>query len=56
MQNITKIAAVKNVTAIWKYDLTRTDICVLGGSFDIIAVIRTLAIKVTIQYLISQVN
>ena len=56
MQNITKIAAVENVTAIWEYDPTRTDNRVLGGSLDVITVIRTLAIKVTIQYLISQVN
>jgi len=56
MQNITKIAAVENATAIWEYDPTRTDNRVLGGSLDVIAAIRTLAIKVTIQSLISQVN
>ena len=56
MQNITKIAAVKNATVIWEYNPTRTDNRVLGGSLDVIAAICTLAIKVTIQYLISQVN
>jgi hypothetical protein len=52
MKNITKIAAVENATAIWEYDPTRADNRVLGGSLDVIAAIRTLAIKVTIQYLI----
>jgi hypothetical protein len=43
---ITKIAAVENTTAIWEYDPTRPDNRVLGGSLDVIAAIRTLAIKV----------
>jgi hypothetical protein len=47
MGHITKIAAVKNATAIWEYDPTREDNRVLGGSLDVIAAIRTLAIKVT---------
>ncbi|KIK04409.1 hypothetical protein K443DRAFT_93276, partial [Laccaria amethystina LaAM-08-1] len=46
MQNITKVAAVENATAIWEYDPTRTDNCVLGSSFDVIVAIRTLAIKI----------
>jgi hypothetical protein len=46
MSHITKIAAVENATAIWEYDPTRDDNRVLGGSLDIIAAIRTLAIKV----------
>jgi hypothetical protein len=45
MSHITKIAAVKNATAIWEYD---RDNRVLGGSLDVIAAIRTLAIKVSI--------
>jgi hypothetical protein len=44
---ITKIAAVENATAIWEYDPNRDDNRVLGGSLDVIAAIRTLAIKVT---------
>ena len=47
MGHITKIAAVENATAIWEYDPTREDNRVLGGSLDVIAAIRTLAIKVT---------
>lgn len=47
MSNITKIAAVENATAIWEYDPTRDDNHVLGGSLDVIAAIRTLAIKVS---------
>jgi hypothetical protein len=50
MSNITKIAAVENATAIWEYDPTRADNRVLGGSLDVIAAIRTLAIKVTILF------
>jgi hypothetical protein len=46
MSQITKIAAVENATAIWEYDPTRLDNRVLGGSLDVIAAIRTLAIKV----------
>ena len=46
--HITKIAAVKNTTAIWEYDPTQADNRVLGGSLDIISAIRTLAIKVSI--------
>lgn len=47
MGHITKIAAVENATAIWEYDPTREDNRVLGGSLDVIAAIRTLAIKVS---------
>ena len=49
MSHITKIVAVENSTAIWEYDLTHSDNCVLGGSLDVIAAIRTLAIKVRIS-------
>jgi hypothetical protein len=48
MGQITKIAVVKNATAIWEYDPTREDNWVLGGSLDVIAVIQTLAIKVSV--------
>ena len=53
MGHITKIAAVENATAIWEYDPTRTDNRVLGGSLDVIAAIRTLAIKVTILFFLK---
>jgi len=46
MGHVTKIAAVENATAIWEYDPLREDNRVLGGSLDVIAAIRTLAIKV----------
>jgi hypothetical protein len=48
MGRITKIAAVENATAIWEYDPMREDNRVLGGSLDVIAAIRTLAIKVIV--------
>lgn len=53
MGHITKIAAVENATAIWEYDPTRADNRVLGGSLDVIAAIRTLAIKVTIPFFLK---
>lgn len=49
MGHITKIAAVENSTAIWEYDPKLPDNRVLGGSLDVIAAIRTIAIKVRIN-------
>jgi len=46
IDQITKIAVVENATAIWEYNPTRPDNRVLDGSLDVIAAIRTLAIKV----------
>ena len=46
MNHITKTAAVENATAIWEYNPTLEGNRVLGGSLDVIAAIRTLAIKV----------
>ena len=46
MSHITKIAAVENQTAIWEYDPDLPGNRVLGGSLDVIAAIRTIAIKV----------
>ncbi|KAH8982152.1 hypothetical protein EDB83DRAFT_2536613 [Lactarius deliciosus] len=43
---ITKIAAVENATAIWEYDPSLPDNRVLGGSLDVIAAVRTIAIKI----------
>ena len=54
MGHITKIAAVENATAIWEYDPTHEDNRVLGGSLDVIATIRTLAIKVNNSSYCSQ--
>jgi hypothetical protein len=51
MKHITKIAVVENATAIWEYDPSRDDNRVLGGSLDVIAAIRTLAIKVRFIFL-----
>ena len=49
MKNITQIAAVETATAIWEYDPTLPDNRILGGSLDVIAAIRTLAIKVRLD-------
>ena len=47
MGHITKIAAMETATAIWEYDPSLDTNHVLGGSLDVIAAVRTLAIKVT---------
>ena len=49
MSHITKIAAVENTTAIWEYNHMENNNRVLGGSLDVIATIRTLAIKVILH-------
>jgi hypothetical protein len=46
MAHITKIAAMETTTAIWEYDPSLPTNRVLNGSLDVIAAIRTLAIKV----------
>jgi hypothetical protein len=46
MSHITKIAVVETTNAIWEYDPTDPSNRVLNGRLDVIAVIRTLAIKV----------
>ncbi len=53
MGRITKTAVVENATAIWEYDPTKPDNRVLGGSLDVIAALRTLAIKVRISLHVS---
>lgn len=50
MTHVTKIAAVETATAIWEYDPSLPDNRVLNGSLDVIAAIRTLAIKVRCTY------
>jgi len=46
MGHITKLAAVENQTAIWEYDPDLPGNHILGGSLDVIAAVRTIAIKV----------
>ena len=46
MSHITKIAIVENSNAIWEYDPGLLGNRVLGGSLDVVAAIRTLAVKV----------
>lgn len=48
MAHITKITAVETATAIWEFDPELPANRVLGGSLDVIAAVRTLAIKVSI--------
>src|SRR5713226_429320 len=53
MGHITKIATVKNATAIWEYDPDLYGNHVLGGSLDVIAAVRTIAIKVSFLFFVS---
>ena len=47
MSSITKIAAIESAQAIWEFDPTLDGNRLLGGSLDVIAAIRTIAIKVS---------
>ena len=49
MSHITKIVAVENATAIWEYDPNLAGNHVLGGNLDVIAAIRTIAIKIQVS-------
>jgi hypothetical protein len=49
MAHITKIAAVETATAIWEYNPDMPANRVFRGSLDVIATIRTLAIKVRLH-------
>ena len=46
MGHITKIAAIENQTAIWECNPDLPNNRVLGGSLNVIAAVRTVAIKV----------
>jgi hypothetical protein len=56
MGHITKIAAVENATAIWEYDPDLEDNRVLGGSLDVIAAVRTIAIKVSFFFVSNLIS
>ena len=54
MTHITKIAAVETATAIWEYDPSLPDNCMLNSSLDVTAAIQALAIKVGhVSFLLS---
>jgi hypothetical protein len=50
MGRVTQIAAIENATAIWEYDPSLPGNRILGGSLDVIAAIRTIAVKVSLPY------
>ena len=47
MAHLTKIAAIEMITAIWEFNPSLPNNRVLGNSLDVVATIRTLAIKVS---------
>jgi hypothetical protein len=47
MSHITKVAVIETTSAIWEYDPSLPDNRVLNGSLDVIASVRTAAIKVS---------
>jgi hypothetical protein len=47
MGRVTKIAAVENANAIWEYDPSLPNNRIIGGSLDVIAAIRMIAVKVS---------
>lgn len=46
MNYVTQVGVAENKMLMWEYDPTDPKNRVLGGQLDVIAVIRTLAIKV----------
>ena len=53
MDRITKIAVVEMTAAIWEYDPSLSDNCVLNGSLDVVTAVQTLAIKVRHPFLFA---
>ena len=49
MSHITKTAVVENKAAIWEYDPALPSNRISNGGLDVIATIRTLAIKVSLH-------
>jgi hypothetical protein len=49
MSHITKIAAIETATAIWEYDPLLPGNHILEGLLDVIASVRTIAIKVPLD-------
>jgi len=47
MGHVTKIATIENANAIWEYNPSLLNNCILGGSLDVIAAIHTIAVKVS---------
>ncbi|KAG6913396.1 hypothetical protein DXG01_007109 [Tephrocybe rancida] len=45
MSHITKIGNVETVTAIWEFNPSLPNNCVLGGSLNVVSTIHTLTIK-----------
>ena len=50
MSHIMKISTVETTTAIWEYDPDLPNNRILTGSLDVIAAIRTVAIKVNFDF------
>jgi hypothetical protein len=44
---VTKIATIENTNAIWEYDPSLLNNCILGGSLDVIAAIWMTTVKVS---------
>lgn len=51
MSVITRIANVETTTAIWEFDPNDHNNHVLGNSLDVVAAVRTIAIKVSLVFL-----
>ena len=49
MAHITKVAAIETATAIWEFDPTLPNNRLHGNSLDVIAAIRTIAIKIQVS-------
>ena len=47
---LTKTATIETMSAIWEYDPTLPGSRMLGDTLDVIAAVRTLAIKVSLWF------
>jgi hypothetical protein len=56
MSFITKTAIIETKQAIWDYDPDDPNNRILGGDLDVIAIIRTLAVKVLSTLVLSLVH
>lgn len=53
MADVTKVALVESKQAIWEYDPMLAENRASSGGLDVIAIIRTLAIKVNARYCLT---
>lgn len=54
MKHVTNIGAIETAATIWEWDPTAPDNRLSNGSLDAVSTLRTIAVKVCINYSVSQ--